>query len=115
MEQPVLSCQDSQDNQKGDLTSHKIGRFGSFPPNSRIYLIRPMLFALDRDRWAFDGQLLLAIRLWKDPRFVSLEYGGLDESAPEIGLPQLCKVGWMPPAMRCLKRVHRLSLLLPSN
>ena len=68
--------------------STSVCRFGSFPPHPRIYFSRPILCAVASDRWTAEGRLLLAVRVWKDPRLVSLVvHSGLDEAAPEIGLP----------------------------
>lgn len=64
-----------------------IGRTGSFPPRSQVYNFRPILFTLDHNLWTSEGQLLLAVRVWKDPKFASQGYSGFDETAPEIGFP----------------------------
>jgi hypothetical protein len=65
----------------------RLGRFGSFPPHPRIYPGRPMPFPLPASRWGPNGRLVLAIRVWKDPRLADNNWSGLAGDPPAIGTP----------------------------
>ncbi len=65
-----------------------IGRFGSFPPDNRIYDQRLMSFEVLKARWDRD-KLVIAIKYWKDPRFAWNNRAGILRGPIEIGAPRL--------------------------
>jgi sigma-B regulation protein RsbU (phosphoserine phosphatase) len=64
-----------------------LGRFGTFPPHPRSYVDRPMPFKLPASGWGPNGRIVLAVRVWKDPRFVDSPWSGLTGDPPSVGTP----------------------------
>jgi Beta-galactosidase jelly roll domain len=46
----------------------KVGFFGSFPPHARTYTPQKVSFDIPHSPLSRDGRLVLAIRIWADPR-----------------------------------------------
>ncbi len=62
-----------------------VGRFGVFPPHARVYDQRPIIFNLPASRWLSQRHLVLAVRLWMDPRLAAGVKRGILGDAPMIG------------------------------
>ncbi|MBV9676755.1 MAG: serine/threonine-protein phosphatase [Acidobacteriaceae bacterium] len=75
----------------------RIGRFGKLPPDARLYLDRPMFFDIPKDCWRKSQDLVLAVRIWVDPKLARMNKSGFlrddpnDLSAPRIGLPPVIR------------------------
>ena len=74
----------------------QFGQFGEFPPEARFFEWRPMSFPISGSRWQ-DGRLLLAVRIWVDPKLAVLGDSGFDDSLrvdlppPTIGDTEPCE------------------------
>lgn len=93
-------------NDAGEVFANgtSIGRFGSFPPHARIYSPRAVRFDIPHSRWSHEGHLVLAMRIWADPRFIAGRKSGLTGEPPLIGTPPVIEAklnalqytGWLP-------------------
>ncbi|MBV9676756.1 MAG: hypothetical protein JO185_10510, partial [Acidobacteriaceae bacterium] len=71
----------------------QFGQIGQFPPEARFFIWRPMSFPISSSRWQ-DDRLLLAVRIWVDPKLAAWGYSGFMDvprgsllPAPVVGLP----------------------------
>ncbi len=76
----------------------QFGQFGKLPPEAHWYLRRPMSFPIPTVRWG-DGRLLLAVRIWADPKYAALGSSGFDDTQ---------RIDFPPPAIGSSSAIQNL-------